>query len=201
METVCYLLRGIARETGIALPLFEQILKKARYRTVKKYLDKTNRYFDFNGARLPDISANKEKLNTLKSVFEDVLLFFCIYQDNYSKEFVRFMDTIMVEGPYGYTDNSFDVTVKKGDVVIDAGAWIGDFSAYAAAKGAICYAFEPTRETFDWLCKTRDLNSNIIPVQCGLGDTVSEFQITISNNNSGANTLTLNNENNVVVMH
>jgi FkbM family methyltransferase len=196
IETVCYLLRGIARETGVALPVFERFWGKAKYRTIKKYLDKENHYFDFNGAKLPDISMDKEKLNTLKNVFEDVLLFFCLYRDNYSKEFVRFMDSIMVEGPYGYTDGTFDVTVKEGDIVIDAGAWIGDFSAYSAAKGAICYAFEPTQETFDWLCKTRDLNSNIIPVQCGLGDTVSEIQISISNNNSGANTLVLNNKNN-----
>jgi tRNA G37 N-methylase Trm5 len=63
------------------------------------------------------------------------------------------------EGPYGYTDGDFDVTVKKRDVVIDAGAWIGDFSAYAASKGAITYAFEPANDTFQWLCKTRELNN------------------------------------------
>jgi FkbM family methyltransferase len=195
-ETICYLLRGIARETGIALPLFEKFLKKARRYSIRKYLDTSHHYFDFNGVKLPDISNNIEKLDALKSVFEDVLLFYCHYNDNYEKEFVRFMDTIMVEGPYGYIDGSFDVTVKAGDVVIDAGAWIGDFSAYAAVKGAICYAFEPTKDTFDWLCRTKDLNKNIIPVPQGLGDVTSEVQISISENNSGSNTLVLNTEGN-----
>jgi FkbM family methyltransferase len=219
-ETVCYLLRGIARETGIALPLFENLLRKARYHTIKKYLNTSHHYFDFNGAKIPDISDDKNQMNTLKTVFEDVLLFYCYYNDNYDKNFVLFMDNIMMEGPYGYVDDSFDVTVKAGDVVIDAGAWIGDFSAYAAAKGATCYAFEPTKETFDWLCKTRDLNlpisppppcingtmedkqlvctnlmPHIIPVQQGLGDTISELQISVSEMNSGANTITPNNEN------
>jgi FkbM family methyltransferase len=192
---VCYLLRGAARETGIAPSLFERLLKKAKHRAIKKYLDKSNRCFDFNGAKLPDISMDEEKLNTLKSVFEDSLLFFCNYHDNYSGEFVRFMDSVMVEGPYGYADNSFNVTVTEGDIVIDAGAWIGDFSAYAAAKGAVCYAFEPAQETFQWLCETSDLNSNIIPVQCGLGDTVSEVTISISDSNSSANSLVLNDGN------
>jgi hypothetical protein len=159
LEAICYALLGIAKKTGIALPLFEGLLEKARGRTLKmRYLDKSNHWFDFNGVRLPDVSADKEKLATLKTVFDDTLLIFCHYHDNYDKKFAGFMDSIMVEGPYGYVDGSFDVRVKEGDVVIDAGAWIGDFSAYSAAKGAVCYAFEPVRETFDWLYKTQSLN-------------------------------------------
>jgi hypothetical protein len=42
---------------------------------------------------------------------------------------------IMPEGPYGYRDGEFDVTVKRGDIVIDAGAWIGDFAALALVTG------------------------------------------------------------------
>ena len=37
--------------------------------------------------------------------------------------------------------------IKQEDVVFDVGAWIGDFSALAAAQGAIVYAFEPTPNT------------------------------------------------------
>jgi len=48
------------------------------------------------------------------------------YEDD--KSIVDILDLYMYEGPYGYADGSFDVSVKNGDVVIDAGAWIGDFS-------------------------------------------------------------------------
>jgi FkbM family methyltransferase len=52
------------------------------------------------------------------------------------------------------------------------GAWIGDYSAYAASKNATVYAFEPVKGVFDRLCKTAILNElgKIIPVQKGLGD-------------------------------
>jgi hypothetical protein len=61
-------------------------------------------------------------------------MFPCFLNDDYHKEIVEYYDQIMSEGPYGYTDGLFDVTVKENDIVIDAGAWIGDFSAYAASK-------------------------------------------------------------------
>ncbi|GAP72319.1 methyltransferase FkbM domain [Candidatus Symbiothrix dinenymphae] len=159
----------------------------------KKWLrhDEIVPFFDFNGIKLPDVSAIPEKMYMLYSVFEDVLLFPCFLNDNYEHTLVRFMDVFLGEGPYGYVDGAFDVTVKAGDVVIDAGAWIGDFSAYAASKGAITYAFEPVEETFQWLCKTRDLNqkSPIFPIKLGLGCTAGESGIFINEYNSGTNSL------------
>jgi FkbM family methyltransferase len=98
----------------------------------------------------------------------------------------------MAEGPYGYTDGAFDVTVKSGDVVIDAGAWIGDFSAYAVSKGAVAYAFEPTKNTFDWLCKAAELNgANLHPVQKGLSNIEGEAFISFLDGNSGASSITM----------
>jgi FkbM family methyltransferase len=198
-EAVAYLLRGISRETKIALPLFEKQLRRARIYTMNKFTNSKVDYYDFNGAKFPKSLLNEEKLNSLKAVFEDVLLFFCHYNDDYSKEFVMFMDKIMVEGPYGYTDGEFDVTVKEGDIVIDAGAWIGDFSAYAACKGADVYAFEPTKETYDLLCATKELNDlphtyirgKIYPVRKGLGSSECEMSISIKENDSLANKMTL----------
>jgi FkbM family methyltransferase len=80
------------------------------------------------------------------------------------------------------------VTVKAGDVVIDAGAWIGDFSAYAASKGACVYAFEPVTETYNILIKTAELNQNkIIPVKAGLGASDFDTDISLDNDvNSGS---------------
>jgi FkbM family methyltransferase len=92
-------------------------------------------------------------------------------------------------------DGDFNVTVKKEDVVIDAGAWIGDFSAYAVSKGAIAYAFEPVEETFQLLRKTEKLNcvnfGGIYPVKKGLGDRESEMMIAISKNNTGESSTVL----------
>ena len=189
-EVVCYFLRRIAEKTKIAHPFFEERLRKARHQSVMRYFDPEERCFNFNGARIPDISHDPEKLDVLRHVYEDVLLFSCHYGENYHRHLVEKLDKSMVEGPYGYTDGAFDVTVKPGDIVIDAGAWIGDFSAYAASKRATSYAFEPTDSTYTWLCETARLNSPyIIPVKSGLGDKKEELQINICDQNSGSNSL------------
>jgi FkbM family methyltransferase len=129
-------------------------------------------------------------------IFEDVFLFPCYYHDNYDKQLVQRLDLHMLEGPYGYTDGLFNVTIEKNDVVIDAGAWIGDFSAYAASKGATAFAFEPIKEIYDLLCETKMLNNvnekgQIYPVQKGLGDHEFETNIFIDESNSGSNSIVL----------
>jgi FkbM family methyltransferase len=159
-----------------------------------KYLRRNGEesYFDFNGAKLPDVSSSREKMHTLKHVFEDVFLIPIFFNDNHEKSIVDFVDQYMGEGPYGYTDGTFDVTIKKNDIVIDAGAWIGDFSAYAACKGAIVYAFEPVNESYQLLCKAKTLNKSggvIYPVQKGLGDRECEMNISIDKDNSGGNSI------------
>jgi tRNA/tmRNA/rRNA uracil-C5-methylase (TrmA/RlmC/RlmD family) len=78
--------------------------------------------------------------------------------DKYDKNTVKCLE-YLAECPYGYNDGNFNVTVEKNDVVIDAGAWIGDFSAYAASKKATVYAFEPVNETFQLLKETAMLNN------------------------------------------
>jgi FkbM family methyltransferase len=130
-------------------------------------------YFDFNGAFFPDIRSDDKNWTLFYScIFDDTFLIDCYYGDNYGKNIVDVLDKLMGEGPYGYTDEStgFDVRVRKDDVVIDAGAWLGDFSAYAASKGALVYAFEPVNENYEILKKTAELNpSKIVPVKMGLG--------------------------------
>jgi hypothetical protein len=162
LETIAYFAKGVARELKIAPSFFLKYHSKITLSTFKKKWLRKNgseSYFDFNGCKLPDISASDEKMNVMLGVFEDVFLFPCYHNDNYDKDRVILMDSMMTEGPYGYTDGNFDVTVKKGDVVIDAGAWVGDFSAYAVSKGATAYAFEPTKETCLLLDKTCLLDS------------------------------------------
>jgi FkbM family methyltransferase len=155
-------------------------------------------YFDINGAKIPDVSNDKNQIITLMSAFEDVFMIPCYWGDNHDKSVVEKVDRYMVEGPYGYVDGAFDVTVKEGDVVIDAGAWIGDFSAYAVSKGAIAYAFEPVEETFHLLCKTAVMNGDgIFPIPKGLGNKECEILIAINKNNVGESSTVMKNNGDV----
>jgi FkbM family methyltransferase len=156
--------------------------------------------FNFNGALLPDITNDRRAMYGFYGIFVDTLLFHVFYNGDYGnifgKKTVAMLEKTMLkepwgyEGPYGYTDGGFDVSVKAGDAVIDAGAFIGDFSAYAAVKGAVCYAFEPTEETFQTLKRTAELNGGkVIPVQKGLGSIEGEVELFIDTGNAGGNTV------------
>ncbi|MDR1414531.1 MAG: FkbM family methyltransferase [Odoribacteraceae bacterium] len=193
-RTLAYFVQGVARETGVAPSFFREQYRRAAFAELKRRWlkrDGEEAFFDFHGMKLPDISADAEKLLGLSYVFNDVFLFPCFYGDNYDRAVVEEIDRHdMMEGPYGYVDAPFDVSVRRGDVVIDAGAWIGDFSAYAVGKGAVAYAFEPVGETFRLLQKTSRLNgSGIYPVRQGLGSEAREVDIAIDAENSGANSI------------
>jgi FkbM family methyltransferase len=77
------------------------------------------------------------------------------------------------EGPYEIKD----IRAKKEDVVIDAGANLGEFSAFAAMNGAVAYAFEPSSYIYEKLLLptaniNKELPGKIIPVREGLSDKV-----------------------------
>jgi FkbM family methyltransferase len=133
--------------------------------------------FNFNGVFLPDVSDNPEIIDDLPMIFNDTFLIHVLYNDDYSANTVKRLEKKMHEGPYGYTDGAFDVRVKAEDTVIDAGSHIGDFSAYAAAKGALAYAFEPSSDIFEILEKTSKIyEAKIIPVNKGLSDVDGEIE-------------------------
>jgi hypothetical protein len=169
-ESLAYFVKGVSRELGILPSLFLRIYEHiASCSFNRRWLKRVNgeSYYEFAGAYIPDVSVDVEKFSLLRYVFEDVYLFPCCHGDDYSRVRVEYMDRYMAEGPYGYTDGLFDVTVKAGDVVIDAGAWIGDFSAYVCSKGALCYAFEPVQSTYRLLEKTKELNAKLSNVKGG----------------------------------
>jgi FkbM family methyltransferase len=146
--------------------------------------------FNFNGAKLPYIKDEYSAMCDLSGLFADSFLFHVMFNDNYGKDIVTMFESNMPEGPYGYTDGAFDVSVKAGDTVIDAGSLIGDFAAYAAARGAFTYAFEPTETTFELLEKTAKLNGGkIFPVKKGLGNIDGEAEMFIDGENPGGNTI------------
>jgi FkbM family methyltransferase len=62
--------------------------------------------------------------------------------------------------------------IAKGSVVVDIGANIGTFAVYAARSGARVYAYEPSRGSFELLCKNLDAN--------GLRDRTSVFMTAVT---------------------
>lgn len=138
----------------------------------------------------PDVSGDFNLLSGLKYVFDDVYLIPIYFQNDYSQKNVALVDQFTAEGPYGLVSEQVDVKVEQGDVVFDVGAWIGDFSALAAAQGAAVYAFEPTPDTHKWLCRTASLSKGkIIPIQRALGDKCEEIELFLDNSGGGANKL------------
>jgi FkbM family methyltransferase len=120
-------------------------------------------------------------------VFFEVFLVHCLYGGNYDKFLVSALGNLCDKGgPYELEDGDFDVRVKSGDIVIDAGAWCGDFGAYAAFKGATTYAFEIAEATFRHLEETAALNAGkILPVRMGLGNSCKEMRVFHTGNHVG----------------
>ncbi len=113
--------------------------------------------------------------------FQDSLLAYYAFNDNYSKEIVEFLAENTREGPYGYVDGDFKVTVERGDVVIDAGACIGEFSVYAAVKGAYAYAFEPSSKNSVQLNQfIKSHTDKITHVELGLSDKEESLTFSLS---------------------
>jgi FkbM family methyltransferase len=107
-------------------------------------------------------------------IYADILMIHHLFDDDYSEENYSMIESMTsmnkigeLEGPYCFEN----VTVEEGDVVIDAGAYMGDWSALAAQMGGKVYAFEPCRESYEsaLLEKTAVLNNFKIS-RAGLGD-------------------------------
>ena len=143
--------------------------------------------------KLPVLNKEEEFL-FFAYIYEDTFTSYVKYGDDYSEAVSGLCDKILNEGLYGLINDKVNVSVRPGDVVIDAGSWIGDFAAYASVKGASVYAFEPAESTFAILSKTAELNGNITPVMKGLSDENTSAMLYVNlDGNSGANSLKLNN--------
>ena len=98
------------------------------------------------------------------------------------------------EGPYLY----HQVQIQKGDIVIDAGANIGMFSALASHLGGIVYAFEPVKEIREkYLEKTAQLNPNINIVPLALSNKNGEVEIEVNLTNIGGSSIVLSRKDSV----
>lgn len=144
--------------------------------------------YHIKDVKLPILDKKNEKI-LFQSVYFDTFYSYVFLNDRYDEETVNICDSILPEGLYGLQNDKVNVTVEPNDIVIDAGAWIGDFSAYASVRGATVYAFEPTENTFNYLLKTAELNKNIIPVNKGLSDKNAHLELFINTANSAGNTI------------
>lgn len=79
------------------------------------------------------------------------------------------------EGPYEYRE----ISMKAGDVVIDAGANIGMFSALASYRGADVFSFEPVPQNQKLLEITRSLNKNITVCPFALSDNNGKMNLSM----------------------
>lgn len=148
---------------------------------------KNDRY-DFKGIYLPKI----ENANLMRYIYDDSLKVYTEYGDNYNYELIDELDKTINEGTYCYiSKEGVHITINEGDVVIDAGAWIGDFSAYAAKKGAQVYAFEPSPMNIKLLEKTIEYNKGscgkITIVPFGLGEKEENVDFFENIENTGGN--------------
>lgn len=144
-------------------------------------------YYSFKDAKIPLLDPENEKI-FLEGYFLNVFFPYCFLNDCYDESLIAPYEALHADF-YGVKNQRVDVRVLPGDIVIDAGSWIGDFAAYASAKGATVYAFEPTKYIFDYLLKTAKLNKNIFPFMQALGDTNGVMELIADPNNSMGNTL------------
>lgn len=67
-------------------------------------------------------------------MLEDTFGSYYYFDDRYDEEIFNLCDYVLGEGLYGCVNDNVNVTVNPGDIVIDAGSWIGDFAAYSSIK-------------------------------------------------------------------
>ncbi|MDR1481586.1 MAG: FkbM family methyltransferase [Synergistaceae bacterium] len=150
-------------------------------RNERKY--RTGNYYTLKEVHLPLLDPVTSIL-FWGSVFQEIFEVYLEHNDCYDEiEMSSYCNPVMEES-YGLRNNFVNVTVGSDDVVLDVGSWIGDFAAYASAKGAITYAFEPSDTVFDYLLQTAELNKNIYPIKKGLGATKDIVAFSNDINNS-----------------
>ena len=146
--------------------------------------------YQIKDVRIPVLEPSDEKLFR-EAILPDTFYSYIRCQDKYDETIYDMTDKFLCEGLYGLVNSRVNVTVQPGDIVIDAGSWIGDFAAYASVRGAeAVYAFEPVDKTFAYLEQTAKLNKNIIPVKKGLSDENTSATLFVNlDGNSGGNAL------------
>ncbi len=136
---------------------------------IKRLLKPDAEKYNLKNIKLPLMSRDDAE-RFIFTIYDDIFTSYDLFGDAYDEKTFDLCDKMLPEGLYGLVNDRVNVAVKPGDIVIDAGSWIGDFASYASVKGATVYAFEPGDAAFELLTKTAGYNKNIIPVKKGLSD-------------------------------
>lgn len=157
--------------------LYEQVTVVCAKRLLNPYLK--DGFLDFNGIQL----AYEDNFNFWRACIEvaqDTFYAYLCNNDRYDKTFLDKSEKYTFEGLYCLEDDHADIMIHPGDTVLDLGAWAGDFSAYAAYRGATVYAFEPDASNIKLLERTASLNAylpgSIEIVPLGVGAKSEELQ-------------------------
>lgn len=132
--------------------------------------------------RLPLLDREHENI-FWAALFDDIFASYYYFNDSCDEKTVRLCENCCCTGLYSLENDKVRVQVNPGDVVIDAGSWIGDFAAYSASRG-VTFAFEPSKRNFEYLQQTAELNPNIFPIKKGLSYKTTTQKFFISTNNS-----------------
>lgn len=76
--------------------------------------------------------------------------------------------------------------IPQGGVVIDAGAFLGDHTAFYAQKASEVYAFEPLPESFECLRQNCRHLKNVVLYNLALSDKAGEAHIDLQDNVGGS---------------
>ena len=107
-------------------------------RLAKKFTTKD--CIKIKNVRLPLLN-DKDYEGFWASAFYDTFAAYYFYDDRYDKKTFKILNDILGEGPYGCVNDKVNVQINPGDVVIDAGSWIGDFAAYSSVRGGGNFCF------------------------------------------------------------
>ncbi|MDR1916172.1 MAG: FkbM family methyltransferase [Synergistaceae bacterium] len=124
------------------------------YHLLEKHFSGSSDFFDFDGIKIP-----KARTREVSLIFDQEIADL-LMSPHVPRPLYAFWE---IEGPYEFSNDEGDVVqVRENDIVIDAGANVGLFSAYAVSRGAKAYAFEPNQSVIDeYLSKTAEWNDNI----------------------------------------
>lgn len=133
------------------------------------------KFIKFKAIRFPDIrwfGDHGYQWRCFPAIYVDSIMLYHLFDSDYCERNAMILEDWKCEGPYEFEE----VTVEMGDTVIDAGAYIGDWSAVAAAEGAKVYAFEPTSFSFNILKETAEHN-HFNAINLGLGSETYKSKI------------------------
>jgi FkbM family methyltransferase len=151
---------------GIIIPnKFKLVTKNAITKLIK------NDKIILKSIKLP-VPENDKEYDEYMHVITDGILAYLLDDIDREKLYSMYSHILFwTEGLYEYKN----IQLEKGDIVIDAGANIGEFSALAGVKGCKSYAFEPMPGIIDILAKTAEWNPGITICEYALADKASEL--------------------------